>query len=332
MTFFDPAQENDPPESSDPRPPHSASDSSDAQLNPDTSAESLTGDGSLPGDPIGYPPDTHPASLESKWRQLGKIVGEPLPEAVRAPWSWGHFLVFTLFTCISFIVVQTALAIYYAPQQKLSKEQYEHYFMGNARFVVASTVICSALIFLFLYVTISVLRDLPFWNTLGWRSLQRDTEGRRRNPLAYFFLGFGLAIFVGLAGTQVHTKEGIPLQELFKNRETALVFMAMAVFVAPLVEETVFRGYLFPLFAKSFGIAPGILLTGVLFGLMHGYQLGWTWGIVALLILVGVIFTFTRARTGTVLASFLMHLGYNSMIAASAIISTHGFTRLPAGP
>ena len=102
-------------------------------------------------------------------------------------------------------------------------------------------------------------------------------------------------------------------------------------FVAPLVEETVFRGYLFPLFAKSFGIAPGIVVTGVLFGLMHGYQLGWTWGIVLLLILVGVIFTFTRARTGTVFASFLMHLGYNSMIAASAIISTHGFSRLPVG-
>jgi hypothetical protein len=101
------------------------------------------------------------------------------------------------------------------------------------------------------------------------------------------------------------------------------------VLVAPLVEETVFRGYLYPLFAKSFGIVPGVLLTGVLFGLMHGSQLGWTWGIVLLLILVGVIFTFVRAHTGTVVASFLLHLGYNSMIAATTIVSTHGFKRLP---
>jgi hypothetical protein len=95
------------------------------------------------------------------------------------------------------------------------------------------------------------------------------------------------------------------------------------------VEETVFRGYLYPLFAKSFGIIPGILLTGILFGLMHGAQLGWTWGIVGLLILVGIIFTFARAYTGTVLASFLLHLGYNSMIAVATIIGTRGFTHIP---
>jgi hypothetical protein len=29
-------------------------------------------------------------------------------------------------------------------------------------------------------------------------------------------------------------------------------------------------------------------------------------------------------------ASFLLHLGYNSMIAVTTIISTHGFTRMPA--
>ena len=121
----------------------------------------------------------------------------------------------------------------------------------------------------------------------------------------------------------------MPIQELFKNRQTALLLMSMAVMVAPLVEETVFRGYLYPLFAKSFGIAPAVVVTGILFGLMHGSQLGWSWGIVGLLILVGMIFTFARAYTGTVLASFLLHLGYNSAIAITTIISTHGFTRVP---
>jgi membrane protease YdiL (CAAX protease family) len=98
------------------------------------------------------------------------------------------------------------------------------------------------------------------------------------------------------------------------------------------VEETVFRGYLYPLFAKSLGVVPGILLTGVLFGLMHGSQLGWTWRLVLLLTLVGVIFTFARARTGTVLASFLLHLGYNSMIALTSIIATRGFQHMPISP
>src|SRR2546429_9164350 len=46
------------------------------------------------------------------------------------------------------------------------------------------------------------------------------------------------------------------------------------------------------------GVVTSILTTGVLFGLMHAPQLGWTWGLVSLLILVGIIFTFARAWTG----------------------------------
>src|SRR5262249_24056507 len=98
-------------------------------------------------------------------------------------------------------------------------------------------------------------------------------------------------------------------------------FMGMAVLIAPLVEETIFRGYLYPLFAKSFGIAPGIIITGILFGLMHGYQLGWAWGLVLTLIGVGVVFTVARHSAETVVASFLMHLGYTSTLAFLSTIA-----------
>jgi hypothetical protein len=83
------------------------------------------------------------------------------------------------------------------------------------------------------------------------------------------------------------------------------------------------------LLAKSFGVATGVIVTGVLFGLMHGAQLGWTWGLVFVLIFVGIIFTFVRARTGSVFASFLLHLGYNSMIALVTVLGTRGFTKMP---
>jgi len=275
----------------------------------------------LAGDPITYAASAPPPPPSSPRRLLR--------EDIRVPWSWGHFFVFLFFTFTSFIVVQTALAVYYAPHQRLSKEQMEQYLLNKPQFLFGSNLIWYALIFLFLYVTLSVLRDLTFWNTLGWRALKPDQTGRKQSPWAFFFSGCGLAVFVALASSQIHTKENMPIEQLFKNRQSALLLMCMAVIVAPLVEETVFRGYLYPLFAKSFGIAPGVVLTGILFGLMHGSQLGWSWGIVALLVLVGVIFTFARAYTGTVLASFLLHLGYNSAIAVTTIISTHGFTRIP---
>jgi len=159
--------------------------------------------------------------------------------------------------------------------------------------------------------------------------LKSNLAAGKAKSLGLLFRGCGLAIFVFVASSQVHTNDKMPIQEVLKNRNSAMLLMAMAVLVAPLVEETVFRGYLYPLFAKSFGIVPAFCLPEFLFGLMHGAQLGWTWGIVGLLILVGIVFTFARAHTGTVLASFLLHLGYNSMIAVATIIGTHGFTQIP---
>jgi uncharacterized protein len=273
----------------------------------------------LAGDPISYA-----ASAPSSYTPR-----PALPEDLRISWSWAHFCVFIFFALSSFFLVQSALILYFAPHRAMSTNDLEHYLLNKPQFLFGTNLLWYAAIFLFLYVTLGVLRGAPFWPSLGWKKLKSNLSAGQANPWAYFFSGCGLAIFVFAVSSQVHTDDKMPIQEVLKNRSSAMLLMAMAVFVAPLVEETVFRGYLYPLFAKSFGIVPGILLTGALFGLMHGAQLGWTWGIVGLLILVGIIFTFARAHTGTVLASFLLHLGYNSMIAVATIVGTHGFTQIP---
>jgi membrane protease YdiL (CAAX protease family) len=255
-----------------------------------------------------------------------------VPEDLQISWSWPHFIVFVIFGLVSLVLVQGILGVYYLPHgQKLTTKQMEQYLLSKPQFAIGSMLIWYAIIFFFLYVTLSVLRGHTFWKCLGWRKISSHNREQPRNPLVYFFTGCGLSLFVALLTAGMKEPENIPMEELFKHRTTALLFVAMAVFVAPLVEETLFRGYLYPLFARSFGIMPGILLTGTLFGLMHGAQLGWTWSLVSLLILVGIIFTLVRARTGSVFASFLMHLGYNSLIAVAAVLGTHGFTKIPPG-
>jgi len=283
----------------------------------------------LPAEPTVVPLAGDPITFAARVSADTPPPRAALPEDLRISWSWPHFAFFTFFTLISFFVVQTSLALYYAPHQTLTPKQLEQYLLNKPQFLFGSNLLWYALIFLFLYVTLAVLRNLPFWSSLGWRKLRSNLADGKANPWAYFFSGCGLAVFVFIASSQVHTSDNVPIEQIIKNRSSAMLLMAMAVLVAPLVEETVFRGYLYPLFAKSFGIVPGILLTGILFGLMHGAQLGWTWGVVALLMLVGVIFTFARAHTGTVLASFLLHLGYNSMIAVATVVGTHGFTKIP---
>ncbi|HEX4537248.1 MAG TPA: CPBP family intramembrane glutamic endopeptidase [Candidatus Acidoferrum sp.] len=255
-----------------------------------------------------------------------------LPEDLRVSWSWPHLIIFIFFGFASLMVVQLGFVFYVSANRHLSAVQVQRVFENSPQLLVESNVLWYALLFLFLYVTLAVLRDVPFWRSLGWRKLNANPATGSGRPWMYFFSGCGLAIFVALASYNMKNTDHLPIQEIFKNRSGAFLLMTMAVFVAPLVEETVFRGYLYPLFAKSLGVLPGILVTGVLFGLMHGAQLGWTFRLVALLTLVGVIFTFARARTGTVLASFLLHLGYNSMIALTSIIATRGFQHMPMSP
>ena len=312
MTLFD-----DTPHDSNDQPPIEQDASLPAAS--ETSSSDVPGT-QLAGDPISYAASAPPSYVPRR---------PALPEDLRISWSWPHFFVFIFFTASSFFLVQTVLILYFAPHRSLPPKELERYLLNKPQFLFGTNILWYAAIFLFLYVTLGVLRGVPFWSSLGWKKLKTNLSAGKANPWAYFFAGCGLAIFVFLASSQVHTNDKMPIEEVLKNRSSAILLMAMAVLVAPLVEETVFRGYLYPLFAKSFGILPGILLTGILFGLMHGAQLAWTWGIVGLLIVVGIIFTFARAKTGTVLASFLLHLGYNSMIALATIIGTHGFTKIP---
>ena len=279
--------------------------------------------GSL-GDPVslsGVPPP--PAQYQQN-----------LPEDLRIPWGWMHFLGFCSFGIVSFIVTQVGATLYLMSQShggQMTQKDLEHLAASKPIIPITANVLLYALLILFLYVSIPVLKNLPFWCTFGWRKLV-PAAGVSSNPWLYFAGGIGLSLCVAVVSSRIKTPENLPIEELFKSRVGAFLLMGMAVLIAPLVEETVFRGYLYPLFAKNLGVAPGVVITGVLFGLMHAPQLGWTWGLVTMLITVGIVFTLARARAGTVLASYLLHLGYNSMIAVSAILATHGFTRMPPRP
>ena len=51
-----------------------------------------------------------------------------------------------------------------------------------------------------------------------------------------------------------------------------------------------------------------------------------------LLVLVGIVFTYARARTHTVVASYLLHVSYNSCLFLGFLVASHGFRHFPAAP
>jgi membrane protease YdiL (CAAX protease family) len=173
---------------------------------------------------------------------------------------------------------------------------------------------------------------MPFWRTLGWRPLETDGSPLPLRLFGFIAGGFGLALVVQIGSAIFGAKTKLPIERLFEDRVTVILVLALSVLMAPLVEETIFRGYIYPVVARSFGRSVGVVATGTLFGLLHAAQLWGGWTQIALLVFVGLVLTYTRATTKTVLASYLVHLSYNFTVSVGFVVGTHWLSVLPPAP
>ncbi len=168
-----------------------------------------------------------------------------------------------------------------------------------------SQTVFFGLLLLVLYGLVSVRYSRPFWRSMGWFW---PVPGAHWCFLAGPFLAFA----VGALGVVLHAPElQDPIKGLITNRISLAIVMLFAVVLGPVYEELFFRGFLFPLLAKSFGALLGVLLSAFLFGLLHGAQYQWAWQQVMLVTLAGVAFGFVRHRTGSTAASTILHGCFN---------------------
>ena len=194
--------------------------------------------------------------------------------------------------------------------------------------VAVSQALHSGAMLALLYAIVRSRTAAPFWTALGWRAFP-PAAPRAALAVRYMLGGAGLAIVTQAASYKLAPDFRVPMEELFRNRPSVLMMMALGILVAPLLEETLFRGCLYPLIARTWGIPAGIVLTGATFGLAHSLQLAGAWSQIALLSTVGVIFTYIRARSGTVVASYFVHLGYNSLLFVAFYFATGGLRNFP---
>ncbi|MGB8010439.1 MAG: type II CAAX endopeptidase family protein [Terriglobales bacterium] len=145
---------------------------------------------------------------------------------------------------------------------------------------------------------------------------------------AYVATGFALSVGLqGLAHLLPIPKE-LPIDNFFRTPAEAWALSILSVTLAPLMEELFFRGFLYPVLARRLGLPIGVLLTALGFALLHGAQLGFSWGPVLVIFLVGMVLTMVRARTDSVAAGVLIHMAYNGTITALMFAATDGFRHL----
>ena len=166
-----------------------------------------------------------------------------------------------------------------------------------------------------LYLLVSLKYRQAFWAALGWTMAFRGA-------LLSLLAGPVLAVGISALGVAIHTPEvRDPIREMITGRTSLAVVILFGVVVAPFVEELFFRGFLFPLIARSVGPWASMILTALLFALPHGAQNEWAWQQLLLIGMAGVVFGFARFKTGATTASFLMHASFNATQFAGFLLT-----------
>lgn len=162
--------------------------------------------------------------------------------------------------------------------------------------------------------------DGNVWDSIRWRW--------PRNWTVYLLAGVALYLCLIPIALILPMPRHAPIDELFRTARDAYIASFFAVFIAPIFEEILFRGFLYPTLARRLGIVPSVLLTAIGFALIHGAQLNNSWGPVLVIFLVGIALTTVRAIKKSVGASVLMHMAYNATIFVTAFIATSGFRHM----
>ena len=172
---------------------------------------------------------------------------------------------------------------------------------------------CAYLCFLVIF---KLKYDRGVWESLGWR----------KSSYSLLTAGFGgvlLAFAIVIVAPFVHTPKVGPFEDLAKTPLSMALLAVTAVFVAPLFEETVFRGFLQPLFSRTLGVVFGILLTALLFGGLHTFQYKFAWQYVVAITIVGTALGALRAKTNSIIPGTVMHGCFNAVSVVGLVAAKY---------
>ncbi len=106
--------------------------------------------------------------------------------------------------------------------------------------IVPSMTLAYVTMLIAMYVLVTRHRQKPFWQSVGWR------WPRNLGWLGYMTAGAFLAVALGELSRLLPIPKSLPMDQFFQNRQGAYLMMIFGVAIAPLAEEMLFRGFLYP--------------------------------------------------------------------------------------
>jgi membrane protease YdiL (CAAX protease family) len=232
------------------------------------------------------------------------------------------FLIFAAFAV--FIADFFALSLYSVLQPWAGWKTPLQSLRSDPLFLLALQALFYVLIYGYIYGLIVLHYRLPFWAAIRW--------GRSgfRGAGVFIIAGFVLAFAVQLVPAILPDKQNFPLLQLFNSPAADYAMAIFAVFLAPFMEELVFRGFFFEIFETRMGLKVAIFMTALMFAALHISEYWGAWNHVLMIFVAGLAFSLTRAATGSIVPCVLMHSVYNATLMVLLFFQTQHFHQFQA--
>jgi uncharacterized protein len=166
------------------------------------------------------------------------------------------------------------------------------------------------------WAVVTGMNKLSFREMLGWRS-----GGMRWWHYVAILLGFfAVALIVNVYFPE---QENELIRILRSSRAAVFIVAFMATFTAPIVEEVVYRGLVYSALRRTFGPVLAVVSVTFLFALVHVPQYYPSFSSILLLLLLSLVLTLVRARTGNLLPCIILHTIFNAIQSALLIVEPY---------
>lgn len=151
-----------------------------------------------------------------------------------------------------------------------------------------------------------------------------------------FWASVGVAVALCISGillTKLYGGQETDIDKIIASSNAARLSVAfLAVATAPIVEETVYRGLLFPPVARAAGMKWAVVIVSVMFAAVHLMQYRNNPAVIAAVTVLSFTLTWVRAHTGRLLPCFVIHAVFNGIQAVLIVAQPYLKTPAPTQP
>lgn len=157
-------------------------------------------------------------------------------------------------------------------------------------------------------------------STKGLAKLLAISKRPKLNAVYYIIIGYAVYFLLSFTfmllaqslslGFSVDQKQTVGFEQLGTQTEYVIAFIALVV-LAPIVEETIFRGFLFTQIRQKYNLWVSALVVSLIFGLVH---LQWNVGLDVFAL--SLVLCYAREKTGSIWAGVGLHMVKNVLAFA----------------